>query len=107
MEGGELESLSAASAAASRLGDSATGLGIVCGSVADACARGSLRSELVASDRPKPGFVKGFNEEEFRLSMVPIRERVRKPDLDGEGEEGREEGADDGGVEAMSGRLRP
>ena len=105
-EGGELESLSAASTAASRLG---AGLAMVCTSLADACARASLRKELLDSDRPKPGFVKGFNVEEFRLSMVPIRDRVRRPDLDGDGEEGREEGADEGGVEvdAMSGRLRP
>lgn len=49
----------------------------------------------------------GFSVEEFRLSMVPIRVRVRKPVLDGEGDEGLDGGADEGGVEAIASRLQP
>ena len=35
-----------------------------------------------------------MNEEELRLSMVPIRASVRNPDLDGDGEAGRDAGGD-------------
>ena len=90
--------MSEASAAASRFGDSATGLGRTCPSLADACARASLRRELLDSDLPIAGLVKGFSEEELRLSIVPIRVKVRKPVLEGDGEDGLEDGADGGGV---------
>ena len=57
-----------------------------------------MRSEFFESERGRrPGKGKP-DDEEFRLNIEPIRPRARSDVLDGEGEDGRVEGAEAGGV---------
>ena len=92
---------STALACASRAGDSATGLGSITSSDDPSFAF----NELFDSDRERD-LRPRLNPEEFRLSIVLIRVKVRRPVLEGEGDAGRPEdvaGGVTGGVagEAM------
>lgn len=86
---------SAAFAAASRTGDSATGLGMAWLSSVDACANASLRNELFDSERGRP---LRLNPDELRRSIVPTLLSARRPVREGDGDAGRDPGVVGGEV---------